>query len=101
MSTGKTRRILFCLVAQLETDLYVRILFVLVELSIRCVARTTVRESAEITSAKTGILAVGDEIEAFEEREVPIEPAGTATGSAPMTTVRVRCHLGWVSKIGG
>ena len=101
VSTGKTRRILFCLVAQLETDLYVRILFVLVELSIRCVARTTVRESAEITSAKTGILAVGDEIEAFEEREVPIEPAGTATGSAPMTTVRVRCHLGWVSKIGG
>ncbi len=101
MSTGKTRTIPFCLVAQLETDLYVRILFVLVKLSVRCVARTTVRESAEVTSAKTGILAVGDEIEAIEEREVPIEPAGTATGSAVMTTVRVRCHLGWVSKIGG
>eukprot|EP01044_Picomonas_judraskeda_P017864 COSAG03_NODE_3435_length_2018_cov_2.115164_2_plen_430_part_01 len=61
----------------------------------RCVARTTVRESAEVTSAKTGILAVGDEIEAIEEREVQLG------GSTAVTTVRVRCHLGWVSKVGG
>lgn len=60
------------------------------------------REKAEVTSAKTGILAVGDEIEAIEEREILIDPSqtGRASGSTATTTTRVRCHLGWVSKVG-
>ena len=54
-----------------------------------------------MNSAKTGILAVDDEIEAIEEREIYVQPVqdGSASGSA-VKTVRVRCHLGWVSKVG-
>ena len=52
--------------------------------------------------AKTGVLAVGDEIEAIEERSTTFGDAAGGGGSAGgQTVVRVRFHMGWVSKIGG
>ena len=53
----------------------------------RCVARTTVRAGVELSSAKTAVLALGEEVSALEE--VVLESG----------VVRVRVHTGWVSKV--